>query len=124
MGSWDGLNRRKFPRINYPCQVVIRQMDNRALSILTHTENVGIGGVGVMIKQEVPVFTPVDLEIDLMDFGEHLKCKGKIVWVIPRKESDPGKPRFYDVGIEYVGLDEAAARRVQGVVEQLSRHSR
>ena len=25
MGKWEGLNRRKFPRVNYPCLVVIRK---------------------------------------------------------------------------------------------------
>ena len=56
MARWDGLNRRKFPRVIYPCLVVIQngKVDDRDV-ILTHTENIGIGGVCVIGCSQVSV---------------------------------------------------------------------
>jgi hypothetical protein len=120
MNSWGGHNRRKFPRVDYPCQVVIRSADAAAVSIMTHTQNVGIGGISVILKQPVSVQTPVELDLDLMDLGEHLRCKGKVVWVIQRKESDETKPLFYDTGIEFVSPDPQVALRIQEIVNRLA----
>ena len=73
MSKWDGLDRRRFPRVNYPCLVVIEgETEER---ILAHTENVGIGGVCVILKQDVKLFTSVEVELDLLDMKEHIKCK-------------------------------------------------
>jgi len=51
MTYWEGLNRRKFPRANYPCLVVIREGKEKNI-ILTHTENIGIGGVCIALKKK------------------------------------------------------------------------
>jgi len=45
MPEWGALDRRKFPRVNYPCLVVINNGSKKDKEfILTHTENIGIGG--------------------------------------------------------------------------------
>jgi len=80
MSKWDGLNRRKFPRVIYPCLVVIANQDKGEKDvILTHTENIGIGGVCVILKQDLKMFSSVELELDLLDLENHIKCKGKVV---------------------------------------------
>ena len=54
MSNWDGFNRRKFPRVNYPCLVVLNvRIEETESVILSHTENIGIGGVCVILKQNV-----------------------------------------------------------------------
>ena len=74
MSKWDGLNRRRFPRVIYPCLVVIQSNEGGAKDIiLTHTENVGIGGVCLILRQDIKMFTIVDLELDLLDLGNHIK---------------------------------------------------
>lgn len=124
MAGWDGLDRRKFPRVNYPCLVVIRH-DSGADSdvILTHTENVGIGGVCLILKQDLKMFCPVDLELDLLDLQEHIKCQGKVVWNVQRKMNARSKPLFHDVGIEFQNLPEKDQQRLQGVVERLVKNN-
>ena len=122
MTQWEGLDRRKFPRYNYPCLVVIKNgVDQANEVILTHTENIGIGGVCVTLKKEVKVFSSVDIELDLMDMGNHIKCKGKVVWNI-RRNSDVGKkPLFYDIGIEFQDLDVKEHERLKEIVQRLSK---
>ena len=119
MSSWDGLDRRKFPRVNYPCLVVIRHDGEEKDVILTHTENVGIGGVCVILKKNVKMFCPVELELDLLDLGNHIKCHGKVVWNVQRKSEEPTKPSFYDIGIEFVNISTSEQTRLEDIVSRL-----
>jgi Tfp pilus assembly protein PilZ len=118
MTPWNGLNRRRFPRIKYPCLVTFRNPDE---VLLTHTENLGIGGVGLMVKKNVKIFSEVILEIDLMDLQEHIKCRGKVVWAIRHKEQEGNKPLMYDIGIEFVDVGPGEVQRLEKVVQHLAR---
>ncbi|MFT7538779.1 MAG: Tfp pilus assembly protein PilZ [Lysobacterales bacterium] len=124
MSRWDGLNRRKFPRVNYPCLVVLRDTDQEAGILLTHTENIGIGGVCVILKQNVKMFSLVDLELDLLDLGDHIKCEGKVVWNVQRKMDESKKPLYYDVGIEFEVVDEKNKERLDTIVKRLVKNNR
>ena len=119
MSSWDGLDRRKFPRVNYPCLVVIRHEGEEKEVLLTHTENVGIGGVCVILKRNIKMFCPVELELDLLDLGNHIKCQGKVVWNVQRKSEEPTKPSFYDIGIEFVNITSGEQTRLEDIVSRL-----
>jgi len=116
---WEGVNRRQFPRAEYPCLVIIRKNHDEPEAMLTHTENLGIGGVCVILKKNLGLFAPVELEIDLMDTQSHIKCEGKLVWVVQRKETVERKPSFFDVGIEFVNMKKEDNRRVLSIVERL-----
>ncbi|MBF0386212.1 MAG: PilZ domain-containing protein [Candidatus Omnitrophica bacterium] len=119
MVKWEGLDRRRFPRINYPCLVVIHNNEEGQDVLLTHTENIGLGGVCVIFRKNVKVFCPVELEVDLMDFGEHIKCSGRVVWNVQRKVSEHKKPLFYDIGIEFQNLSETDRARIEEIVIRL-----
>ena len=124
MSRWDGLNRRKFPRVNYPCLVVMRNDNKDQDVLLTHTENVGIGGVCVILKKNVKMFTTVDLELDLLDLGAHIKCSGKVVWNVQRKMDEKKKPLYYDVGIEFNSLPEKDRERLDAIVKRLVKNNK
>jgi c-di-GMP-binding flagellar brake protein YcgR len=118
--SLSGANRRKFPRVNYPCLVVIEgsNSDQDPPAILTHTENVGIGGVCVILKDNIKIGTPVEVEIDLMDLEQHIKCQGRVVWNVQRRHDDKKKPLFYDIGIEFVNIDKNEQQRIDEIVRR------
>lgn len=120
MTSWDGLERRKFPRAHYPCLIVIRHNNRREPeAILTHTENLGIGGVCVILKSSIKLFTNVELELDLLDTGNNIHCEGKIVWCVQRRTSEKTKPAFFDTGIEFSRVDPNNQKRIDDVVKRL-----
>lgn len=120
MGKWDGLNRRRFPRVIYPCLVVIQNTDGGEKEvILTHTENIGIGGVCLILKQDIKMFTVVELELDLLDLGNHIKCRGKVVWNVRRKSDAPNKPLFYDIGLEFIDVDDNEQERLERIIQRL-----
>ncbi|OGX05734.1 MAG: hypothetical protein A2Z88_10995 [Omnitrophica WOR_2 bacterium GWA2_47_8] len=122
MSSWDGRNRRKFPRVNFPCLVKIKYDQGEEEVLLTHTENIGIGGLGVILKKAMKIFTPVDLELDLLDADEHLHCEGKVVWSICRNKQEERKPAFYDTGIEFSNVSEKDQKRINQVLGRLAKN--
>lgn len=121
MTSWDGMNRRKFPRVYYPCLIVLRYAEGGQESILTHTENIGVGGISVIVKKNMKMFSAVDLELDVLDLGGHIKCQGRVVWSIRRKEDDSKKPMFYDVGVEFVNISNEDRVRLEEIVKRLAK---
>lgn len=119
MSAWEGLDRRKFPRINYPCLIVIYNSENAPETILTHTENIGVGGICVILKQNIEIFSSVKLEIDLLDMGEHLQCQGKVIWNVQRKRKSNEKSLFYDIGIEFEGIANKDRQRLETVIRRV-----
>ena len=119
--TWEGLNRRQFPRANFPCLIKIVHADRMDEAILTHTENISTGGAAVIIKKSLELFMTVKVEIDLMDGGELVMCGAKVVWTVRRKALEAHKPSFYDIGLEFLDLKDEFRARVARTVEHLVR---
>ena len=119
MADWEGLNRRRFPRVNYPCLIIVRHDQGDPDVILTHTENIGIGGVSVTLKKNFRLYSFIELELDLLDIGNHIKCQGKVVWSLRRKFDEKRKPLFYDTGVEFVNLDTKERQRIDEIIGRL-----
>ena len=117
--AWEGMDRRKFPRVMYPCMVKVITSDGSQEPILTHTENIGLGGLCVTLKNQIKLFTPVDLEVDLLDLDEHIMPKGKVVWNVRRKSIEEIKPMFYDVGIEFTETAKPDQSRLKETLQML-----
>ena len=122
--SWEGLNRRKFPRANFPCMIKVSSEGHEAEVFLTHTENISVGGACVIIKRSLDLFSPVFVEIDLMDGGESISCHAKVVWAVRRKAIEDHKPSFYDIGVEFLDLTTAYRMRIADTVEHLVQSGR
>lgn len=117
--SWEGLNRRKFPRAKFPCLLKLTASDHTVDTVLTHTENISVGGVCVIIKMGLERSVSMTLELDLMDGEDVIRCKGQVIWVIRRKAIEDVKPSYYDTGIEFVDIREDYRKRVEKLVEVL-----
>jgi c-di-GMP-binding flagellar brake protein YcgR len=122
--TWEGLNRRKFPRANFPCLIKVLREGDPLEVILTHTENISLGGACVILKKSVDLFSPVDIELDLMDGGDIITCHGKVVWAVRRKAIESHKPSCYDLGLEFVDITPENRARVGQTVEHLVRAGR
>ena len=120
---WDGVNRRRFPRAEYPCLITIRKNTPPMEAILTHTENISVGGVRVIISKKIEIMTEVELEVDLKDTLPTIISKGTISWV---KEAPYGRKSarsHYDIGIQFVSLKDEYRGRVQNVVDRIASKS-
>jgi hypothetical protein len=110
---WEGINRRKFPRANYPCKVIILSSRLKE-TFSTHTENIGIGGICVVISRALPKFLPVRIILYLKDGEGPLECSGRIVWSI-KTEVD------FDTGIEFLDIRETDITRIEKIIQECLR---
>ena len=117
--TWEGLNRRQFPRASFPCLVKIFSNWTTVEPVLTHTENIGMGGICVVLRKSLEKLTLVRIEIDLMDGEDHIVCQAKVLWNVRRKAMDINKPFYYDIGIEYVDISNKGRQRLESVVAQI-----
>ncbi len=120
---WNGINRRKFPRASYKCLLSIKKRLN-ARTISTHTENIGAGGICVLIKEDLGLFQGVDLELFLGEKDPPVRCGGTIVWVVKKSESKQKGPTIYDTGIEFIDIRPEDRERITDTVEEILKTSR
>jgi len=116
---WDGVDRRRFLRAEYPCLIKLSKKAIPIKAILTHTENISVGGVRVIIGKKVEVMAEVDLEIDLMDTLTNISSIGTINWVKTAPSKRKGGPVRYDTGVQFIALKDEARRRIQKIVKHL-----
>jgi len=112
---WQGMNRRKFPRVNYPCKVTLLAQGQKE-KVFTRIENIGAGGICVMLKKKQERFTPVELSLTLEDERPAIVCDARIVWSI-KKEYE------FDTGIEFVGLKDEDSARIERTIEKCLREN-
>lgn len=98
---WSGMDQRRFPRIRHECTVSLRQMAGRP-SVSVMTENLGVGGLCILLDRGLDIFSPVDVELSLDDGQPPVACHGMIAWVVRRRELN--RAPMFDTGIEFVGL--------------------
>ncbi|MBI1978053.1 MAG: PilZ domain-containing protein [Candidatus Omnitrophica bacterium] len=99
--SWAGLDQRAFPRIQARCDIDIHSFGG---PIKAQTQNVGIGGVCVILNRELEKLSQVGLKLALEGSSSPIECTGRIVWMVKSKEPASGKT-FFDTGIEFVNLN-------------------
>lgn len=111
---WDGFNKRKFPRLALNCEIAI-QSETSSAPVSAVTENLGIGGLCVILSQQLERFSKCRLRLDL---GEKtpVECDARVVWIVPTQGTTPSKKHF-DTGLEFVGLEPEAVARVRAYIE-------
>lgn len=118
---WQGIDQRRFPRAQYQCTVKVAQEGNLP-DIAAVTENVGLGGVCLLLEKGLDIFSPVELELALSDGKPPLKIKGTIVWVVRRRELKKGP--CFDTGVEFAGLSEEEKARLEAEIAKALRKKR
>ena len=110
---WNGIEKRRFVRANFPCKITIYMPSQHIIS--THTENIGAGGVRVVISERLDTSSEVGLEIKLGE--EPIRCQGRVVWAIESDDTSEGKPLSYDTGIEFYQINEEDRSVINNFVE-------
>jgi len=116
---WAGINRREFPRAEYPCNITVKRKDNSE-RISTQTQNIGVGGICIVLPKDLGIFAPVETELDLLDGGPIVVCDGTIVWIVEKKGEE--NPTF-DTGVEFTNLKEEDANRISEIVERILKNT-
>lgn len=107
------INRRKYPRANYPCQLTIWLADGLNETMLANTSNVGLGGLCVQLNQEIDVGTKVDIQLNFTDTKTPFRCRGVVVR--SKQESE----RIYNIGIQFEPLSEPKQAFLAGKISEI-----
>lgn len=117
---WEGINQRKFPRVQYRCLIRVSRGGQKEL-IDTFTENIGAGGICVVLEKEFKLFEDVGLEIFLGDEDTPILCKGTVVWVVKRHPASGAEAVKYDTGVEFKDMSDGDKECVSRLVRKLLR---
>lgn len=112
---WDGFDKRKFPRVNVRCEVNLT-LDEQTVPFSTTTQNLGCGGLCVLLDHPMERFSECELRLTLDDKSPAIPCKGKVSWVIPTRALKSRKTQ-YDTGIEFLRLPQPAALAIRAFLE-------
>ncbi|MFH1665585.1 MAG: PilZ domain-containing protein [Candidatus Omnitrophota bacterium] len=115
---WQGINKRKFPRIRCHCIIRVSTNDLADRVIDTYTENIGVGGICVVLDREVGIFEDVSLSLFLEETGEPILCNGTVMWVVKKHPTDPSEKVKYDTGIEFYDLKKEETERIVKLIER------
>jgi len=115
---WNGIDRRRFPRATYSCLITIRRRIT-SKSIATNTENIGAGGICVIIKDDLGLFQGVDLEINLEDGQPPVKCGGTVVWVVKKGDQKKKGGYLFDTGVEFIDIRPEDIDRIAAIVDKI-----
>lgn len=118
---WQGIDQRKFPRVNYRCLIkVSRGSDDEDQRIMeTHTENIGVGGICVVVDEKFELFETVSIELVLNGEKEPIECGGTVCWVVTRHPAKSSEELKYDVGIEFKDISENDRERISKLVDDI-----
>ena len=103
---WDGFNKRKFPRLSLRCELILKNQTPTGLILRTQTENVGAGGICIMLDQPLERFSNLSIRVELDANLPWIECLGKVVWSVLSRSTN-SKKESYDTGIEFVNLQPA-----------------
>lgn len=107
--------RRRFPRIKFPCKIKIAS-NSQETELILHTENISSGGLRFISQEKPEVNTPVDIELEIGD--RRLVSKGRVVWVIEITVPGEERPNLFDVGIEFTQLTPEDKERLNRILNR------
>jgi len=104
-------DRRQYPRVNAPvfCRPVGKPLFGRR-----RAADVSLGGMRLYADEAPSTGDRLELELFLPDQSE-LTCRVEVVWVEGLPE---GAPARFDVGVKFVEISAADARRLDTVLRQ------
>jgi len=111
------LNKREFPRANYPCSLTLWQ-GNSFATIMTKTANIGAGGLLVYLNQSLMIGAKVEVRIEFSK-EESLECNGIVIRCHENFKDSENSNGSYSVAIIFEGLEESKVVYLKEVVEKI-----
>ena len=113
--NWREAEKRRFVRANFSCKIVIHTPKESVIT--TTTENIGAGGVRVIINEAIEVSSMVDLEVEVGD--RLISSKGRVAWTVPKQDSGDLETLRHDTGIEFYRISHKDQEVIKKLVESI-----
>lgn len=111
---WQGMERRRFPRADFPCKIIVRKRGT-ITKFTSRIVNIGVGGVCVILNQEIPRYTYLELMIFLDDKQSPIDSDARVVWTVKK---DIEEDIEVDTGIEFINLKQEDRSRIDKIVKE------
>lgn len=85
----------------------------------TFTENIGAGGLCVILDKDPGIFSELSLELYLGNEDAPITCSGTVVWVVKRHPMNPSEPVKFDTGIEFTEISDENRAQLSQLVENI-----
>ncbi len=112
---WDGFNKRKFPRLGLQCEILVHP-ESQTEPVATITENLGIGGVCVILDHHLDRFAACRIRLQITPDLPKVECGGRVVWSVPTRVAKSRKAAF-DTGLEFVDIDPRLKEKIRVFIE-------
>jgi len=119
--NWNGQERRRFPRANFPCKIVISsppQVGAPPQELVSHTDNIGEGGIRVILEKRLSYSDTVGLDLYLSK-DKPIKCKGRVIWSREKMNPLEGQPIMFDTGIEFTTISDSDREYIAKMVDAI-----
>lgn len=107
---WNGINKRKFPRCEIALELNI-SFGEKVKYVATRTENLGIGGLCLLLNMPLEPFHEISLKMPLDDEQLPIECNGRVMWIVEKHDTH-NKETLFDVGIEYINISSEDKDRI------------
>ena len=119
--SWDGKDRRRFPRAPILCNIIVYSPYKIFNS---YTEDIGEGGTRIVLKEGLPLRTMVSLKI-IFDKDTITRCKGRVAWTTKKMnvvkkqhyQDDKQPACLFSTGIEFTQIDSQEKQHIRELVD-------
>lgn len=112
---WDGKERRRFPRAIYVCRVIVNSLGRK---IESKTENIGKGGIKILLTEELVHSSIVGLELEI-EKDNPIKCEGTIMWVREVKGRVLNGASIFNTGIMFTAISKENRERIKVLIDEL-----
>ncbi len=113
-----GPERRRYPRLK-AAVIEYYLLNGTATEEPSFTRDIGAGGISIIINEEVAVETLLGLKIFLPNQNYPVKAKGRVAWVTESSLKLPNT-KHYDVGIEFIEINELDKQKISQYVAKPS----
>jgi hypothetical protein len=107
----DGLERRKFSRLNILVDVSYSKKNSVSSGNLTLTKNISKGGICFVGYEKLNEADIIDLKIFLPGEKLPITATAKVSWVKEFVIGDPSRGVRYDVGAEFISIQEGTIKK-------------
>ena len=116
MMAWEGKERRKHLRADFPCKILV---GSPVRLLASHTSNISEGGLGVFLEEKLAKYTIVGLEL-YVEKGRPLKCKGRVIWINEAVNPLEREAVMYETGIEFTDIGDYDREYIGRLVRKIS----
>ena len=107
----SGKERRKFPRLR-AASVEYSPVKKKSLEKTVFARDLGLNGICIVVSEKLKINTILSLKIYLPDRNTPIEVKGKVVRVSESSFLSSDRRKHYDLGIEFVEIDQKDWQRI------------